>query len=247
MEGMPRPAPAPPDELGELDGLAYARFAPAGQPLGGVLILHGAGSAKESHFDFARAARGAGIVAVAFDQRGHGDSEGRFDGRAAADVVAMTRLLPAAAPLALRGSSMGGYLSLLAADEAGAAAVVAICPAPADGLAAGFRDGRFEFRFDAPAVEALLAEHPLEQVMPDLRAELLLMHAEGDERVPIAHSRALAALADPARTRLIEVPGGDHRSVQHDPELQAAALRWLRDAFARAGERGAPRKPDAAT
>jgi hypothetical protein len=26
-------------------------------------------------------------------------------------------------------------------------------------------------------------------------------------------------------------PGGDHRSVQHDPAAQAAALAWLRDAM----------------
>jgi hypothetical protein len=25
------------------------------------------------------------------------------------------------------------------------------------------------------------------------------------------------------------MPGGDHRSVQHDPRAQAAALAWLRD------------------
>ena len=27
-------------------------------------------------------------------------------------------------------------------------------------------------------------------------------------------------------------PGGDHRSVQHDPSAQAAALAWLREAIA---------------
>ena len=53
---MEHPVPAPP-ELGELDGLAYALFLPDGEPRAGVVILHGAGSAKESHFDFARGCR----------------------------------------------------------------------------------------------------------------------------------------------------------------------------------------------
>ena len=38
-------------------------------------------------------------------------------------------------------------------------------------------------------------------------------------------SRALHEAAQ--GSRLIEVPGGHHRSVQHDPELQAAAVRFL--------------------
>jgi pimeloyl-ACP methyl ester carboxylesterase len=235
MEGMRRPAIAPPDQVGRHEGLAYALFVPADAPLGGVVILHGAGSRKESHFDFARALRDAGMAAVAFDQRGHGDSEGALDGRAAADVTAMGSLLPSGVPLGLRGSSMGGYLALVSAAQAGATAVVAICPASAAQLARGLADERFDFRADAGPLTAFLAEHPLDAVVPELPAELLLMHAEGDASVPIAQSRELAGLADPARSRLVEVPGGDHRSVQHDPELQALALRFLASAFAGAG------------
>ena len=40
------------------DGLAYALFLPEGEPDVGVVVLHGAGSSKESHFDFARGCRG---------------------------------------------------------------------------------------------------------------------------------------------------------------------------------------------
>ena len=61
---IPLPTPEPP-QLGEQDGLAYALFLPGEEPIAGVVICHGAGSAKESHFDFGRAARGAGLAAVA--------------------------------------------------------------------------------------------------------------------------------------------------------------------------------------
>jgi pimeloyl-ACP methyl ester carboxylesterase len=57
---------------------------------------------------------------------------------------------------------------------------------------------------------------------------LLLLHAEGDERVPAAHSRELARRSPAGQTELVIVPGGHHRSVQHDAELQGHALRWLR-------------------
>jgi pimeloyl-ACP methyl ester carboxylesterase len=223
----------PPSGLGTRDGLAYALFLPDGEAEGGVVILHGAGSCKESHFDFARACRGAGLAAVAFDARGHGASEGAMDARAIADVGAMAALLPAGRPVALRGSSMGGWLALVAGAELGAAAVVAICPASAAMLRRGLATpGRFTFAADAPALDALLGAHDELAAVSRLGERLLLLHAEGDEQVPVAQSRELHAAAP--GSRLVTVPGGHHRSIQHDPEMQALALRFLAQALAAA-------------
>jgi uncharacterized protein len=219
--------PAPPAELGEADGLAYSLWLPDGDPWAGLVILHGAGSCKESHHDFARAARSAGLAAVCFDQRGHGATGGAMDARVLDDVATVAGLL-GDVPLALRGSSMGGYLAILAAERVGAAAVIAICPASSDGLWRGLRGGELDFPADVPSLEAFLAEHPL--MVDRLPTPLLLLHAEGDERVPVAHSRELARLAPHAE--LVVVPGGHHRSVQHDAELQGHALRWLRRVIA---------------
>jgi hypothetical protein len=33
------------------------------------------------------------------------------------------------------------------------------------------------------------------------------------------------------RSRLIEVPGGHHRSIQHDPEMQAVSVRFIEQAI----------------
>jgi pimeloyl-ACP methyl ester carboxylesterase len=227
--------PAPPAELGELDGLAYSLWLPDGDPWAGLVILHGAGSCKESHHDFARAARSAGLAAVCFDQRGHGESAGELDGRVLDDVATIAGLL-GDVPLALRGSSMGGYLALVAAEPAGAAAVVAICPASAEQLARGLRDRRYDFRADEPALGAFLAAHDATAAAAGLGERLLLLHAEGDEQVPIANSQALADAAPTAR--LIRVPDGDHRSVQHDAELQGESLRFIDRAFATAAQAG---------
>ena len=68
---MKHAAPAPP-ELGTHDGLAYGLFLPEGEPAAGVVVLHGAGSTKESHFDFCRLLRESGLAALAYDARGHG-------------------------------------------------------------------------------------------------------------------------------------------------------------------------------
>jgi pimeloyl-ACP methyl ester carboxylesterase len=226
-----RDAPSGPDLVGEHHGLAYARFEPPGERRGAIVILHGADSTKESHFEFARAARAWGFAAIAFDQRGHGATGGELDGRAIDDVVAIAALLRPG-PVALRGSSMGGFMALAAASATGADSVVAICPASAEGLLRGLRAGRVAFRF-APTFEALLEAQDLAASASALGASLLLMHAEGDERVPIAHSEALAAAAPSAQ--FVRVAGGDHRSVQHDAELQGVSLRFVERAFAAPG------------
>jgi uncharacterized protein len=210
-----------------LDGLAYTLWRPDTEPWGGVVVIHGAGSRKENHQDFAQAARDAGMAAVALDLRGHGESEGALDGRVLDDIASVAALL-GDVPLATRGSSMGGYLAILAAERLDARAVVAICPASAEALLRGLRDGDFEFDADRPSLEAFLEAHPL--AVERLDIPLLLLHAEGDERVPVAHSRELAERA--RQPKLVIVPGGHHRSVQHDAQLQQRALRWLRQALA---------------
>lgn len=215
---------ARPADAGTVDGLAYVLYRPDTPAEGGVVVLHGAGSQKENHLDFARACLAHGMAAVVFDQRGHGASDGPLDGRVVDDVVRVAGLLPPG-PVGLRGSSMGGWLALAAAEAAGAAAVVAICPASGEGLARGLRDGRFPFAADRAAVEPVLAAHDTTAAAAALGDRLLLLHAEGDEVVPVERSRALHAAAP--GSRYVEVPGGHHRSVQHDPELQAVALRFL--------------------
>lgn len=226
-----RPTPAGPARVDAVDGLAYSLWLPDGAPRGGVVVVHGAGSCKESHHDFARACRAAGLAAVAYDQRGHGDSGGRLDGRALDDVATVAGVLPPG-PLALRGSSLGGWVALCAAARAGADAVVAICPARGAGLARGARAGTLGFDAEPVELEALLSAHEPATAAAELEIPVLLLHAEGDERVPVAHSREIAARLRHPRSRLIALPGGHHRSIQHDEELQGEALRFLRGAFA---------------
>lgn len=217
-----------PAELAQRDGLAYVLFLPDRPAAAGLVVLHGADSAKESHYDYARLAVGSGLAALCFDLRGHGGSEGALGSGALRDVATMVQRVREAcegAPVALRGSSMGGWLALCAAQYVQAAAVVAICPATGTGLRRGVRDGRFAFRADVEGFEALAGEHDELTAAAALGERLLLMHAEGDEQVPVTASAELHAAAP--GSRFVRPPGGHHRSIQHDGELQAASLRWL--------------------
>jgi pimeloyl-ACP methyl ester carboxylesterase len=182
----------------------------------------------------------ADLAVITFDQRGHGESEGPMDGRALEDVSSMAQLLRDACgprlpssplPIALRGSSMGGYLAILAASVVDARAVVAICPASGEGLRRGLRAGTLGFEADVAAMDAFLAQHDLSAELSSLEVPVLLLHAAGDERVPVEHSRELARQFRSSRSRLIEVPGGHHRSIQHDPEMRAVSVRFIEQAI----------------
>jgi uncharacterized protein len=227
-------APPAPPELGSQEGISYALFLPEIEPKVAVVICHGAGSAKESHFDFARGCRQEGMAALAFDARGHGHSEGRFGPGALDDVLAMVGLARAHAPhVALRGSSMGGFCAIHAAarDRLGISAVVAICPAPDDGLARMLRSGEpLRFACDVPATVEWLGTLDLREAVGRLGpgTALLLLHARGDEQIPFTVSEELHAAAREPK-RLLILPGGHHRSLQHDLELQAVSRRFIRD------------------
>lgn len=240
MEVKVHPVPDPP-ELGTRDGLAYALFLPEERPSAGILILHGAGSAKESHFGFARTARAQGLAALAYDARGHGRSTGEFGPTAFGDALSMLDLLREHAPaVGIRGSSMGGFCALhVAAMEPNIVAAVAICPAPEDMLLRMVRaeEEELEFRFDREELERWLSSLSVYEAVRRLPNDtgLLLMHAQGDARVPWTVSEELHARAAAERKRLLVVPGGHHRSVQHDMELQTESLRFVERAAERRG------------
>jgi alpha-beta hydrolase superfamily lysophospholipase len=226
--------PNAPDERGVHEGRSYWLWEPeAAPPWPGMVIVHGAGSTKESHADFGRACAARGWAAVSFDQRGHGESAELLTPAALGDVGRMAAFLAGRdgvepARVCVRGSSWGGYLAIhAAATEPGVAGAIAICPASEDGLRRGLRDDSLELRGDVPALDAWLAEHDLRETVANLAPKpLILLHAEGDERVPYTWSEELIARAGEP-SRLILLPGGHHRSVQHDPELQSVALAWL--------------------
>lgn len=231
---MRQPTPRTAEESGTHDGLAWELWLPQSEPpWPGVVVIHGAGSNKERHADFSRLASGAGWATLAYDQRGHGASEGDFSPRVIADAGGMVRLLAerdgvAADRICARGSSLGGFVAIHAAAVTPAiAGVAAICPAGEQMLIRGLRADRLEMRVDRDATAAWLGEHDLRDAVELMGGKpLILMQAEGDDRVPSAWTRELAERA-PEPKRLIVIPGGHHGSVQHDAELNAVALDWL--------------------
>jgi dipeptidyl aminopeptidase/acylaminoacyl peptidase len=218
-------------------GLAYALSLPEDPPpWPAVLIVHGASSRKENHADFARLCAAGGWAALSYDQRGHGDSADEMGPAALADVGRMARFLAAAegvdpARICARGSSMGGFMAIHAAATSDAVAgAIAICPAGEDHLLRGLRDDDLDFRAGPEArasLAAWLEEHDLRDAARLMGTKpLILLHAQGDEKIPSDWSVELHG-AKPDPVKLVVLPGGHHRSIQHDQELQAVALNWI--------------------
>jgi len=237
--------PQQPTETGRLDGIAWCLWLPPGEgPWPAVIVLHGAGSRKENHADYARAAVAYGLAALTFDNRGHGETEGPLGDGVADDIGFLAAWLASrpeidGARIGVRGSSMGGLMAVHAAAGSNhIAAAVAICPAAEWMLAEDVQrvvDGRpppagsalTEMRIDAPALAEWLSRNDIEEAAERMGTKpLLLIHARGDEVVPYTQSEKLyERAAEPKRLVLLE--GGHHRSAQHDPELQGESLRWL--------------------
>jgi uncharacterized protein len=230
---------------GHHNGLAYAVWTPDdAEPRPAVVVVHGAGSRKENHADFARLANANGWAALTFDLPGHGKSDPEMTGAAVDAVISMVDLLAVqpgvdSARIVLRGSSLGGFLALLAtAATPEIAGVIAICPANEDHLARGVRSGRFEMRIGDPVdMEAWLLTQDVGEAVERIAGRpLILMHAEGDTQIPSDHSEELYERAGEPR-KLVIAAGGAHTTVQHDPELQGTALRWLERELRAAGRR----------
>ena len=99
-------------------------------------------------------------------------------------------------------------------------------------LLEGLLSDPLEMRADRTALEPWLQEHDLREAVELMgQKPLILLHARGDDEVPAQWSQELYERAAEPR-KIVVVPGGHHRSVQHDAELQSVALRWLERSLA---------------
>ena len=240
-----RPEPRPLTiESGGVE-LAGRLFLPGGRPEGALLVCHGAGSRKENHAIMGEQAADAGLAALTFDFRGHGESGGEMGPDGWRDAVAAGERLLAesGAPwLAARGASMGGCMLLLAARARPGffRSLVLLCPADGASLLAGLDElesdtdaspgdpeGReYSARFDGPALRPFLAALDLVTTAAGM-SRVLLAHARDDDAVPFAHSERLAAVLAPPSEFIVLAEGG-HHGPGRSPMVARATIDWVK-------------------
>ncbi len=223
-----------------------------------VLMLHGfSGDRVESHFLFVKTARAlarAGLVALRFDFRGSGESEGRFqdvtvekevsdalvvlDWLARQDVVDADRI-------ALLGLSMGGCIASLVAGQDRRVKALVLWAAVADpyGLFVELSkntplppplgpqpDGTIDVGGHLVGPEffrTLPDANPLAAVA-EYSGPALILHGTQDPTVPPRHAEAYKeVLGD--RAQLVWVEGADHTFSAHAWEQKAISITrdWL--------------------
>jgi alpha/beta superfamily hydrolase len=161
-----------------------------------------------------------GISVFTFDLRGHGESAGRRDSFGANErldvlaAVAFVRRRSGAQPVLVHGFGFGGALAIAAAARnPDVTAVIADSafltmrqylrmrwhqlPAPLFALAAAI--AHRVFGADADALQPVKA-------IAQVTAPVLLIHNEGDERVPVAHALNLAAASLDGRDQVWVLP-----------------------------------------
>lgn len=228
---------------------------PHGQgPIG--IFLHGFRSHSNGRKGCALAdhAHHHGRAWLAFDLRGHGRSDGspaslRVSALCADLDAVLARLAPR--PVLLAGSSLGGWLAVLAAgrhpDQVRALLLVA--PAfnfiqkyfgalPPDELDRWRRRGTRRFNDQYSGDSYLLdyemvedaARHDVFGGRISLSCPVVVVHGDHDEVVPLAQSRRFVDEIAPAG-ELVAVAGGDHRLATGVPQLLAATDRLWSAAF----------------
>jgi dipeptidyl aminopeptidase/acylaminoacyl peptidase len=217
----------------------------------GLLVGHGAGSRRGRHDGFCREACARGFVVLALDFRGHGDSAGRGDGPLEQDIFAAVDLLranPRVDPerVCYRGSSMGGFYGLKAAPQARFAALALLCPASegvilaalddkeGTGPESGSRSSPEDAppRWDTAALRSYFHRQDSVRLASKVECPVLLVHARGDEVVPLAHSLRLCRHLR-TETTLLALEEGTHTSAQHDPRIHHYTSTWLLEKAAR--------------
>src|SRR5215218_3176491 len=182
-----------------------------------------------------RHCRRRGLAFTRFDYRGHGITSGRFEELGIGDWLADTLAILdhiAREPSILVGSSMGGWLALLAAlaRPTCVRGLVAIAPAPdftADLIEPqmtpeartlldrdGFLLAPSAYGDPIPISRALLdqgARHLLLQAPVPLRIPVHVLHGQQDPDVPWQTSLRLAARLESPAVTVELIKDGDHR------------------------------------
>ena len=204
-------------------------------------------------------ARDEGQAFVRFDYSGHGQSGGRFeDGTISSWLSDAVAVIDAQTegPLVLVGSSMGGWISLLAARQRPQRVRALLLIAPAADFTERLMWASFDAgvrrqieetgRWERPSAHDPDPYFITRALIEDGRARLIMhgpiafdgpvriLQGGADPDVPADHVRALAALMQSPDLTFELIPDGDHRlSRPQDLARLLATANELRGRFAR--------------
>jgi uncharacterized protein len=198
--------------IGSLHGWWIPATAPT---IAQVLLFHGNAGNIGDRVPHIALLTAAGFDVLAFDYRGYGRSAGRPSERATyEDARAAYDALRGSGRTIFLGESLGGAVALELALERPPAGLI---------LQSAFTSVRHMARLHYPFIPRALVPdaYPSLEIIPRLRAPLLVLHGSHDEIVPLMDGEALYdAAPDPKR---IEVFDSGHNDL-----ISLAGDRWIR-------------------
>lgn len=215
----------------------YGWWIPASPRNPTLILIHGWGRNLSRMMPYVRALHPLGYNLLAFDARNHGKSSpvnhptvGTFseDALAAVDFISRSDLVSSRS-IGILGLSIGGGAAINAAGwEKLVKSVVTIgaLSHPKEvmnvefqkrripGLLASFLLGYIKFRFGIDFDEIA----PVNNIR-HAEANILLIHGDEDETIPLAQGQSLAAAGNPEKSQLWVVPGKGHSDCDSHPQF----------------------------
>ncbi|WP_410677043.1 alpha/beta fold hydrolase [Amycolatopsis sp. cmx-4-68] len=194
-----------------------------------VLLLHAGGERRRVWTPVIEVLIGAGFRCVAFDQRGHGDSDGSPQALApfADDVAAMLAAEPPGCVVV--GASLGGLAAVAALGDPAVRASVAglvlvdVVPELDPGRARRFLADGGLLEAHAELVDDILAQVPrLRQVMAQLDVPVLLVR--GDSGSPVTDGDADRLLRVVPHAAVTRIRGAGHLVARDQPVALAETV-----------------------
>ena len=187
-----------------------AWFVPAAAERGALLFFHGNAGNISHRLDSVQLFHELGLSVLIIDYRGYGRSTGRpteagtyEDARAAWRHLVDDRQVPPGRIVLFGRSLGGGVATWLAANATPRALIVESAFRSVPDMAA-------EIYWFLPVRWLARLHYPVETLLPEVAAPVLVIHSREDEIIPFAHGEALQAAAGP-RARLLALQG-DHNS-----------------------------------
>lgn len=223
-------------EVSDKISLTAWKANPPGKPRAAVIVLHGIADSKASQHGTLSHLASRGMLAIALDLRGHGDSPelASYGFHEKADLSRILDALEAehpGMPVGIWGTSYGGAVALqsAAADERFDFLIVESTfsnlitmgreqvslhawsslewVAPIS-LARAGKLGDFDPKQIAPA-----------QAIRSIAVPVLHLHGENDEIIPFSHALEIKAAAQGANYRFVAVPGAGHYNLRNTDPL----------------------------
>ncbi len=237
--------PMPVEEMGEAirTRRMLARLEKKGitrlpQPRGTVLLIHGRGGLKENMLTIAQRFVAADFRCVVYDQRAHGESEGKFSTYGFREVEDALQVINATkarleernqkiGPLFCFGLSMGAAVATQISGRDGQPFQSFVITAPfADLKDVVHHTMRRTTKFDLPrwTIHPILVAAGLrgnfspKNISPESSASLcrvpmMVVHGSKDKVIPVAHGKRIFENAQHPESRWREVPEGYHGDV----------------------------------